>query len=92
MSYFPNPPQIIINDVFSQLSARGLRYFEKSVVIRILSQLMLSNIKVNDELAFEIRNNRKIIHDLSIREIYVFIYSFNDSNQELGKLYPHFYY
>ncbi|EAR82525.2 hypothetical protein TTHERM_01109790 (macronuclear) [Tetrahymena thermophila SB210] len=92
LSYFPNPPQIIINDIFQKLVDSGLEFFEKGVTVKILSQLMLSNIPINDIVAEAIRKNKKVIYDLSIREIYVFIYSFKDSNQDMGKLYHHFYF
>ena len=41
---------------------------------------MFSGIPINEEIAEAIRKNKKVTQDLNIREIYVFIYSFRDSN------------
>jgi len=45
---------------------------------------MINKVEISEEIAEEIRNNKKIITDLNIKEIYIIFTTFTNANKDLG--------
>lgn len=52
----------------------------------------MQNIVINEELAKELRDSKKIIMDLSIRDIYIIIHTFQAANLDIGSIYNNLYF
>lgn len=75
-----------------RLRSANLKNFEKHYLREFL--VFLSNMKINPPKEFveDVRDNPKIMENLTLFDIYLYLHTFKEAKVEFAKTYFHLYY